>query len=69
MQHLSNKQTSPSTKAGLWHIVGCLTPEQTSDEVAQALPEMVNQATPQGQVPQQDPFAKGMDSIKRMLKI
>jgi integrase len=28
MQHLSNKQTSPSTTAGLWHIVGCLTPEQ-----------------------------------------
>ena len=46
-----------------------MTPEQTSDEVAQALPEMVNQATPQGQIPQQDPFAKGMDSLKRMLKI
>jgi len=29
----------------------------------------VNQATPQGQIPQQDPFAKGLDSIKKMLKI
>lgn len=29
MQHLSSKQTSPSPAAGLWRIVGCLTPEQT----------------------------------------
>lgn len=29
MQRLSSKQTSPSTTAGLWRIVGCLTPEQT----------------------------------------
>lgn len=29
MQHLSSKQTSPSTKADLWRIAGCLTPEQT----------------------------------------
>jgi len=29
MQHLSSNQTSPSTTAGLWRIVGCLTPEQT----------------------------------------
>jgi hypothetical protein len=29
MQHLSSKQTSPSTTADLWRIVGCLTPEQT----------------------------------------
>jgi uncharacterized protein YidB (DUF937 family) len=43
--------------------------EEASDQVAQAMPEMVNQATPQGQIPQQDPFAKGLDSLKRMLKI
>jgi len=43
--------------------------EQASDELAKAMPEMVNQATPQGQIPQQDPFAKGLDSIKKMLKI
>ncbi len=29
MQHLSSKQASPSPAAGLWRIVGCLTPEQT----------------------------------------
>jgi uncharacterized protein YidB (DUF937 family) len=46
-----------------------MTPEQTSNEVAHALPEMVNQATPEGQIPHQDPFAKGVDAMKRMLKI
>jgi hypothetical protein len=29
MQHLSSRQASPSPAAGLWRIVGCLTPEQT----------------------------------------
>jgi hypothetical protein len=29
MQHLSSNQTSQRTTAGLWRIVGCLTPEQT----------------------------------------
>lgn len=29
MQHLSSKETSPSPAAGLWRILGCLTPEQT----------------------------------------
>jgi uncharacterized protein YidB (DUF937 family) len=43
--------------------------EEASEHLAQAMPEMVNQATPQGQIPQQDPFAKGLDSIKKMLKI
>jgi uncharacterized protein YidB (DUF937 family) len=43
--------------------------EEASDQLAKAMPEMVNQATPQGQIPQQDPFAKGLDSIKKMLKI
>ena len=46
-----------------------MTPEETSDQVAKALPEMVNQATPQGQMPDSDPFAKGLDALKRMLKI
>jgi uncharacterized protein YidB (DUF937 family) len=45
-----------------------MTPEETSDEVAKALPHMVNEATPQGQVPASDPFAKGMDAIKNMFK-
>lgn len=43
--------------------------EEASEHLAQAMPQMVNEATPQGQIPQQDPFAKGLDSIKRMLKI
>ena len=43
--------------------------EEASEQLAQAMPQMVNEATPQGQIPQQDPFAKGLDSIKRMLKI
>ena len=43
--------------------------EEASEQLAKAMPQMVNEATPQGQIPQQDPFAKGLDSIKRMLKI
>jgi uncharacterized protein YidB (DUF937 family) len=46
-----------------------MTPEETSEKVAQALPEMVDQATPDGQMPASDPFAKGLDAVKRMLKI
>jgi uncharacterized protein YidB (DUF937 family) len=48
-----------------------MSPEQTCDHVAQALPDMVDQATPQGQMPapENDPFAKGMNSIKQMLKL
>jgi uncharacterized protein YidB (DUF937 family) len=44
------------------------TPEKVSDDVAQILPQMVNKATPQGQVPPQadDPFAKGIGAIKNM---
>jgi uncharacterized protein YidB (DUF937 family) len=43
--------------------------EETSDQIARAMPQMVNDATPQGQIPEQDPFAKGLDSLKRMLKL
>jgi uncharacterized protein YidB (DUF937 family) len=48
-----------------------MTPEETSDHVAQALPDMVDQATPQGQMPapENDPFTKGMQSVKKMLKL
>jgi uncharacterized protein YidB (DUF937 family) len=48
-----------------------MSPEETSDQVAQALPDMVDQATPQGHMPapENDPFAKGMNSIKQMLKL
>jgi uncharacterized protein YidB (DUF937 family) len=43
--------------------------DEACEHLAKAMPEMVNQATPKGQIPQQDPFAKGIDSLKRMLKI
>jgi uncharacterized protein YidB (DUF937 family) len=44
------------------------TPDKVSEDVAQVLPQMVSQATPQGKVPAQgdDPFAKGVDAIKGM---
>lgn len=44
------------------------TPEKVSENVAQILPEVVNKATPQGQVPPQgdDPLSKGIDAIKGM---
>jgi uncharacterized protein YidB (DUF937 family) len=43
--------------------------EEACEHVAQALPEMVNKATPQGQMPASDPFAKGLDGLKKMLKM
>jgi uncharacterized protein YidB (DUF937 family) len=46
-----------------------LTPEETCQHVAAALPQMVDQATPEGQMPapQNDPFNKGMSAVKGML--
>lgn len=46
-----------------------MSPEDTSSHVAQALPDMVNHATPEGRMPESDPFAKGMDEVKRLLKL
>src|SRR5262249_38522583 len=48
-----------------------MSPEETCDHVAKALPDMVDQATPEGQMPapQNDPFTKGMESVKHLLKI
>jgi uncharacterized protein YidB (DUF937 family) len=48
-----------------------MSPDETCNHVAQALPDMVDQATPQGHMPapENDPFAKGMSSIKRMLNL
>jgi len=45
--------------------------EETADHVAQALPHMVDQATPQGQMPapQQDPFSQGIQAVKQLLKL
>jgi uncharacterized protein YidB (DUF937 family) len=44
-----------------------MTPEETSDQLAKVLPVVVNQATPQGQLPDNDPFASGLEKVKRML--
>jgi uncharacterized protein YidB (DUF937 family) len=46
-----------------------MTPEETCDQVAKALPQMVDHATPEGQMPapENDPFSKGKDAVKRML--
>jgi uncharacterized protein YidB (DUF937 family) len=47
-----------------------MSPEEVSDHVAQALPQIVDQATPDGQMPSQDPLAtKNPSLLKRLLKI
>jgi len=45
-----------------------MTPEQASNTVAQVLPEMVNKVTPQGQLPTEDPFSKGLGMLNQMFK-
>jgi uncharacterized protein YidB (DUF937 family) len=44
------------------------TPEKVSENVAQVLPQVVDKATPGGQVPKQgdDPLSKGLDALKGM---
>jgi uncharacterized protein YidB (DUF937 family) len=44
------------------------TPEKVSEKVAQVLPQVVDKATPGGQVPKQgdDPLSKGLDALKGM---
>jgi uncharacterized protein YidB (DUF937 family) len=42
-------------------------PEQASEHVARALPEMVDRATPQGQLPMEDPFSQGPESLKKLI--
>jgi uncharacterized protein YidB (DUF937 family) len=71
-QPVSGQQVQQAMDPGQLHAVAKqagISDEEASEHVAQAMPEMVNQATPQGKIPEQDPFAKGMDSLKRMLKI
>jgi uncharacterized protein YidB (DUF937 family) len=48
-----------------------MTDDETCEHMAKALPDMVDQATPQGQMPapQNDPFSKGMDKVKQLLKL
>jgi uncharacterized protein YidB (DUF937 family) len=42
-------------------------PRQASDHIAQVLPQMMDQATPQGKVPSDDPFSKGMAALKKLV--
>jgi uncharacterized protein YidB (DUF937 family) len=73
-QPVSGSQVQEAMDPGQLNVMAKqagMSPEETSDHVAQALPDMVDQATPQGQMPapENDPFAKGMNSIKQMLKL
>jgi uncharacterized protein YidB (DUF937 family) len=45
-----------------------MSPEELSRHVAQALPEVVDQATPDGQMPSKDPFSQGLGALKKMFK-
>jgi uncharacterized protein YidB (DUF937 family) len=41
-----------------------MTPDEASNHVAEVLPQMVDQATPQGKMPAEDPFSKGIGAVK-----
>jgi uncharacterized protein YidB (DUF937 family) len=45
-----------------------MSPQQASEQVARVLPEMVNKATPQGEIPSEDPFAKGVGMLHQTMK-
>jgi len=40
--------------------------QEVCDQVAKALPEMVNKATPDGKMPSEDPFSKSTSDTKKM---
>jgi uncharacterized protein YidB (DUF937 family) len=46
-----------------------MSPQEVCDLVAKALPEMVNEATPDGKMPSEDPFSKGMSGMKKKTKV
>ena len=69
---VSGQQVQQAMDPGQLHTVAQqagMTDEEASEHVAKAMPEMVNQATPHGKMPETDPFAKGMDSLKKMFKL
>jgi uncharacterized protein YidB (DUF937 family) len=45
-----------------------MTPEEVSNHVAQALPDMVDKATPNGEMPAEDPLSKGISMLKNVFK-
>lgn len=46
-----------------------MSPKELCGLVAQALPEMVDEVTPDGKMPSQDPFAQGASAFKKMTHI
>jgi len=46
-----------------------MSPEELSGYVAQALPEMMDKATPDGKIPSQDPFSQNMSGTKKAQKV
>ena len=42
-------------------------PADLTQHLAQALPQVVDKLTPQGQVPQGNPLAGGLDALKKLL--
>jgi uncharacterized protein YidB (DUF937 family) len=71
-QPVTGREMQQAMDPGQVHAVANqagISDEECSEHLAKAMPEMVNQATPKGQIPQQDPFAKGLDSLKRMLNV
>jgi uncharacterized protein YidB (DUF937 family) len=42
-------------------------PDQAANVLAQTLPHLVDQSTPQGEVPQQDPLAGGHEAVQNVL--
>jgi uncharacterized protein YidB (DUF937 family) len=46
-----------------------MSPKELCGLVAQALPGMVDEATPDGKMPSQDPFTEGMSAFKKMMHI
>jgi uncharacterized protein YidB (DUF937 family) len=46
-----------------------MSPKELLGLVAQALPEMVDHATPDAKMPSQDPFSQGMSAFKKMTRV
>ena len=73
-QPVSGTQIQSAMDPGQVHAMAKqarMSPEECCDHVAKALPVVVDQATPEGQMPapQNDPFSKGMESVKHLLKL
>jgi uncharacterized protein YidB (DUF937 family) len=46
---------------------GGTSPDQAADMLAQTLPHLVDESTPQGEVPQEDPLAGGREAVENVL--